>query len=412
MKATVQLRIGWLFDGCSDSGHKDMLLTITGDRFTAVEQYHPNLVISKDRFQDLSACMIVPPLIDCHVHLCMSGTIDQKIRQAQLTAGYEDLLPVIDRHVYHLFSHGVLAVRDGGDRGDYVHRYLAEQPGNPEMVIETPGRGFHRRERYGRLIGRAVSPEETPAGNYEKDCGPSPARWVKVINSGLNSLKDYARETAPQFSVAELSELVRAAQRHGRKVMVHANGDEPVRRAIEAGCHSIEHGFFMGGDNLKRMADAGVFWVPTLYTMKAYRNNLAFVSASADAQVLDATIGQQLEQLALARELGVRVAVGSDSGSLGVLHGESLVEEIKLYRQVGFSMGEVMRCVSANGAELLGLADFGRISTGTKASFLIARGVPGQLPRKLSYLESVWVDGAPSRAYRKNPVKHVLVRGA
>jgi len=30
-----------------------------------------------------------------------------------------------------------------------------------------------------------------------------------------------------------------------------------------------------------------------------------------------------------------------------------------------------------------------------------------QLPRKLSYLEGIYIDGMPSPAYRKNPVKVV-----
>jgi DNA ligase (NAD+) len=37
--------------------------------------------------------------------------------------------------------------------------------------------------------------------------------------------------------------------------MVHANGDVPVREAVEAGVDSIEHGYFMGRDNLERMAE-------------------------------------------------------------------------------------------------------------------------------------------------------------
>ncbi|MDH4331615.1 MAG: hypothetical protein OEV89_03465 [Desulfobulbaceae bacterium] len=44
-------------------------------------------------------------------------------------------------------------------------------------------------------------------------------------------------------------------------------------------------------------------------------------------------------------------------------------------------------------------------SRGRKATFLISRGTVQQLPRKLSYLEGIYVDGAPSSTYRKNPVK-------
>ena len=40
--------------------------------------------------------------------------------------------------------------------------------------------------------------------------------------------------------------------------------------AAAAGVDSVEHGFFMGQENLRRMADRGTVWVPTAFTMKAY----------------------------------------------------------------------------------------------------------------------------------------------
>jgi imidazolonepropionase-like amidohydrolase len=406
MATKFQLRIGWLFDGKGGPGQKDVVLTIDKGRFAAIRPSAQSLM-EESEYLDLSAFMVLPPLMDSHVHLCMSGTVDAKVRNDQLSADYEALQPFIARHLHHFFSHGVLVIRDGGDRGNFVHRFLSEQPLHSEMVVATAGRAFHRQGRYGRLIGRSVGADESLADSFHSDPGMPDTKWLKVVNSGLNSLRTFGKVTDPQFSVEELRALVAAADRHNKKVMVHANGDEPVRRAITAGCHSIEHGFFMGKDNLKRMADSGTYWVPTLFTMKAYRDNLAFVAGPADARVIDMTLAHQLEQLARARELGVRVALGSDSGSLGVLHGESLVEEMKLYLKAGYTIGEVIQCVSAHGAALLDLKDYGVIEPGAKATFLIARGVPGQLPRKLSYLEGIWVNGAPSQFYRKNPSKHV-----
>jgi imidazolonepropionase-like amidohydrolase len=109
----------------------------------------------------------------------------------------------------------------------------------------------------------------------------------------------------------------------------------------------------------------------------------------------------------MARELGVKVALGTDAGSLGVLHGEAMVDEMKLYKKAGYSLAETVRCATSNGAELLGLEDFGRIAPGKTATFLVARGAPAQLPRKLSYLEAIYLNGRQSDRYRKNPVKHL-----
>ncbi|EKD36773.1 MAG: hypothetical protein ACD_75C01377G0001, partial [uncultured bacterium] len=106
------------------------------------------------------------------------------------------------------------------------------------------------------------------------------------------------------------------------------------------------------------------------------------------------------------RELGVDVALGTDAGSLGVLHGESVVEEMKLFMKAGYSLPEAIRCATLNGARLLGLDNFGLIAKGRAATFLVARGGPAQLPRKLTYLEGIYLGGLPSKLYRKNPVKN------
>jgi hypothetical protein len=47
----------------------------------------------------------------------------------------------------------------------------------------------------------------------------------------------------------------------------------------------------------------------------------------------------------------------------------------------------------------------GTLTVGRKAIFLITRGTVKQLPRKLSYIEGIYVDGVPSITYRKNPVR-------
>ena len=48
---------------------------------------------------DWSGGMVIPGLIDAHVHLCMSGTLDPVIRQRQLAASYDALKGVLARHV-------------------------------------------------------------------------------------------------------------------------------------------------------------------------------------------------------------------------------------------------------------------------------------------------------------------------
>lgn len=396
---------GFLIDGTGRSIQKKMLLTVIDGKIAGIEKYTSDSGAALSQFTDLSHCTLLPPLVDCHVHLWMSGTVDKNIRERQLTADYEELHPVIARHLQDLFAHGVLAVRDAGDRGDFTLRYRANESLNEGLVLRAAGRAWHGRGRYGGFIGRTPGEYESLAEAFVKD--PGSGETVKLINSGLVSLSAFGKETKAHFSREEIAGLVDAAAKIGRKVMVHANGREPVRLALEAGCHSIEHGFFMGRENLALMADKGAFWVPTVFAMKAYANNLAYTRTKADPHVLGKIIANQLEQLATARELGVQVALGTDAGSLGVLHGESMVEEMKLFLRAGYSLEETIGCATANGARLLDVDDVGLLVKGRPATFLIARGTPAQLPRKLSYLEGMYIAGFPSTQYRKNPEKFV-----
>jgi len=402
---TRYILAGSLLDGTGRPAQKHVCLTIADGRIAAIEKYTQDFGADPSHFTDLSHCTLLPPLVDGHIHLSMSGTIDKGAREHQLTAGFKELCPVIARHLRDLFNHGVLAIRDAGDRGDFALRYRESEEMPEGIVLKAAGRAWHGPGRYGSLIGRTMKGAESLVEAFSNDAGRG--EIVKLVNSGLNSLLSYGKETKPQFTLEEIAGLVRAAAKLGRKVMVHANGREPVRLAVEAGCHSIEHGFFMARDNLALMADKGIFWVPTAITMKAYANNLHYTRSQADARVVERTLNHQLGQLATARELGVQVALGTDAGSLGVLHGESVVEEMKLFMRAGYSLEETIQCATGNGARLLGLEGVGQLIEGEAATFLVARGTPAQLPRKLSYLEDIYIAGKPSTLYRKNPVKHV-----
>jgi imidazolonepropionase-like amidohydrolase len=116
-------------------------------------------------------------------------------------------------------------------------------------------------------------------------------------------------------------------------------------------------------------------------------------------------LSEQLTQLRMAGDLGVTTAMGTGAGSVGILHGESMVEEMKLFIKAGYSREKTIRCASENGAGFFGMEKLGTLTVGRKATFLITRGTVNQLPRKLSYLEGIYVDGTPSITYHKNPVR-------
>lgn len=393
MAAIHYLRVGWVVDGKGGPIHRDRLLRLEGGIIAAIEAYRQGDRPDPAITADFSQCTILPPLVDAHVHLFMSGTTDRERRQWQVSASYEQLLPAMRRHAADSLRCGILAVRDGGDQGGCALKFR-QSPAMPEgLLLKVVGRAWHKEGRYGRIIGRSPRPDETLA---EAVAGEGQdIDQVKIVNSGYNSLKVYGLETQIQFTAEELREAVIVASKAGKPVMVHANGREPIRGALLAGCHSIEHGFFMGRENLEMMAARGVFWVPTVYTMKSFLANFAQLGGDAKRNVVAANLDHQLEQLALARQLGVPVALGTDAGSLGVHHGQSLGEELQLVLDAGYGVTEAIACATANGAKLLGIRDFGLLEKGRAATFLVVPGSPAELPGTLASLRHIYLRGTP-----------------
>ena len=61
----------------------------------------------------------------------------------------------------------------------------------------------------------------------------------------------------PQFTDEELAAIVGAARDYDFTVAVHAHGTEGMKRAVEAGVTSIEHGTFMSDEVMSLMKKNG-----------------------------------------------------------------------------------------------------------------------------------------------------------
>jgi len=393
---------GWLIDGTGTPAQQDILIRVENGLISSLEKL--SCLTKRSSLENASlaelkglgltveaypTCTILPGLIDCHVHLSMSGKVDQRLRFQQLINEFAQNSPLICQRVEKSLALGIMALRDGGDIGGHTLKYIRQNC--PTCVdVKCAGKGWRAPGRYGKIIGRVPESGSTLAQSIRAN--RDVIDHIKIINSGINSLNEFGGETPPQFNRDELEAAFKDARDLGLKTMVHANGKLPVQFGVEAGCDSIEHGFFMGEDNMKRMAERQVFWVPTAFTMKAMRRHMPVgsVQSVAASRMLEG----QLEQMSRARELGVRLAAGTDAGSFGVRHGAALAEELKLMIEAGFSVEEAICSATSQGARLLGLEhELGRLGRGMPANFIIVDGPPSSLPDSLGEVKAVYVRG-------------------
>lgn len=387
MNDSLTIAAGWLIDGTGEPFQSDVVLEIAKGIIRSIER-KTDIDLTSREVVDHSHSTLIPCLVDCHVHLFMSGTDNPEIRKRQLNYSFEDTMPVIHQHLLDHTAHGVVALRDGGDHGNFALRYRNEclEDFGHSIQIKAAGKAWHARGRYGRLIGR---PPRSGCDLAESIIHEgADVDHIKIVNSGINSLITFGKQTAPQFNSNQLELAVQAARRLGNKTMIHANGDRPVEGAVHADCDSIEHGFFMGKDNIQRMAEKGITWVPTVYTMDAYSRLLP--KGSIESDIAARNLEHQLDQIRMADEYGVLLAIGTDAGSLGVHHGAAIKEEIRLFQSAGLTIEKVIQCAAFNGAKLLGIDhEIGTLSAGMPAKFLMTKGGPENLPESLESIEQV-----------------------
>ena len=378
---------GWMVDGTGAPIQKNILLSIKDGLFTEIQPFSVGSMKHSD-ILDLSEYTLLPGLSDAHVHMFISGNEDQNRRKQQLSEGFHRVKETISGHLEQLLAHGVLTVRDGGDKDGYTQQYKKScmKEKYAAISLHVAGKAWHKPGRYGSFVGRALKGDTLAEGILRES---NDIDHVKIIQSGLNSLTIFGKESPPQFHLKALREAVDASTRLGLKTMVHANGKVPVQIALEAGCSSIEHGFFMGEENLAQMAHKNVFWVPTAYTMKAYAEHAE--GSKVDRRVALRNLDHQLEQISEAKRLGVPIALGTDSGSIGVHHGSAVISELQLLLDAGFSMEGAIKCASYNNARLLGLDGKGFIAKGMRADFIAVKGSPSGLPESLRDISMVHV---------------------
>jgi len=73
----------------------------------------------------------------------------------------------------------------------------------------------------------------------------------------------------------EVKALVDTAHLYGKKMAVHAHGEDGINAALAAGADSIEHGTMLDDASIKLFKASGAYYVPTLSTVNGYIERLA-----------------------------------------------------------------------------------------------------------------------------------------
>jgi imidazolonepropionase-like amidohydrolase len=180
------------------------------------------------------------------------------------------------------------------------------------------------------------------------------ADLIKIGVTGA-VLVEHGQPGATHFNEEEIRVLVEEATKFGRRVAAHAHGADGIRKALQAGVATIEHGTYLFQDpaSIHWMAEHGIFLVPTL---KVGWDIINANDPSIPAWIMEknkATQGEAELSLKMAYESGVPIAMGSDVGTPLNYHGENGLE-IYWMGQAGLSAMDAIVAATGNAARALG----------------------------------------------------------
>ncbi len=383
---------GRIVDGLGGDPIEDGAVLVEAGQITNVGTQSALQIPRDAQVIDATGHTVLPGIIDCHVH----GTYRSRdVRRHLLNSPTYNVLRST-QIIEETLACGVTTARDmgGADAGfrQAIEEGIIAGPRlqiSIAMVSQTGGHGDFWVPAGMRIPKRTWLPDGVADGvdgvrRLVRQLLMAGADFIKICaTGGITSVTDSWDE--PQFTVEELRCAVQEAAAKRKPVAVHAEGIDGIRSALEAGVHSLEHGWFIDEECIDRMVAQGTWWVPTL----------ALVPMSIEHRKKDAAWGQQqlgeeaqkdieihrkmqTEQFPIWQEAvrrGVKIAMGTDQ-SHRLLVGENMVELRFMVEYLGMSPMDVLVSATSKAAECMGRSDLGALAPGRLADILIVDGDP------------------------------------
>jgi imidazolonepropionase-like amidohydrolase len=418
-----------------DAAHavaKNQTVVMTEERITAIGPAEKIPVPKGATVIDGHGKWVVPGLIDSHVHFFQSGDLYTRpdvaafpsVPYAQEVARNKKRLP--ETFKVWLAS-GVTGVVDiGGPMWNFDVRILAEQAkAAPRMAVAGPLLSMVARPQLDLgdpPIIKVADPKAAHAlvvKELEKRPDYIKVWFINQPGDDLNAQTAIVREAAKtaNFSGVPLAvhatelKVAKAALRAGATYLVHSVEDEPIDNEF-----------------ITLAKKNNIIYCPTLFVHLGYEYALSnkwkpteAESRLADPQVLAALNGidkmpeadwppsvkkrmaanvepkpSQImyANLRKVRDAGITIAMGTDAGNIGTVHGPSIFREMAMMQEAGMTPLEVLRSATVGGSRALRLdADAGTLTPGKYADVLILNADPLANLQNLSHAYRVIKDG-------------------
>ncbi len=398
----MKLILGFIFSLLSSfsSAQSDSFYLLKPDRVFDGETMHTNWVVlvkgnkieeagpmqfklpANTRVIELKGTTLLPGLIEGHSHLFLHPYDETSWNDQVLKESRAERTARAVTHADSTLMAGFTTMRDLGTEGsmyDDAGLKTAIEKGvipGPRIICAT--RAIVAKGAYGPHLGNADI--DFPQGAAEVASVDEMEKEVRTqISKGADVVKVYADygwglhgENEPTFTEEEIAKAVEIAKSSGRYVTAHSSTPEGMRRAIDAGVHSIEHGNNGTPEVFALMKEKEIALCPTLSVSEAIAHYFLHWNKGTDPD--PQMIINKKKSFSAALKAGVTICMGGDVGVFP--HGDN-AREMEAMVEYGMKPIDVLKSATSVNADVFGYADeIGRIKKGLFADIIAVQGDP------------------------------------
>jgi len=378
LASTLTIRADRVIDG---RGHvlPNAAVIVDGGRIVGIDQHPKHVDV------DLGDRTLMPGGVDTHVHIGWHFDADGRSHddETDRNESPESTALFAAENAVRTVMGGITTVRSLG------------------APVDKPLRDAIAR---GVLPGPRILTAIDPISDEKLTPDQLRAAVQKLAAEGADVVKVFASLSirnggGPTMSQEQMNAICDEAKKHGLRVAVHAHGPESVRRAVLAGCNSIEHGVLIGQPELDLMAEHGTYFDPNIdlvfrnyFENKPHFLGIGNYTEEGFAQMRNAVPkALQVFQLAL-KTPKLKVVFGTDA--VAGSHGRNFQELEYRVRTGGQKAIEAITSATSLAAESLGLGDkVGTIAPGYAADLIAVDGNPLTDIGALEHVSFVMKDG-------------------
>ncbi|WP_455387850.1 amidohydrolase family protein [Petrachloros mirabilis] len=389
-KPAVLITNANIFDGKSEKLATGMSVLVEGNKIAKIAKSIPappgaTVIDAKGR-------TLTPGFIASHEHVLMQASVGELLTSDERFVAY---VGVQTARTY--LMHGFTSIRDASGNTfslkKAIDRGIVEGPRiypSGPMISQTSGHSDHRHDaqrsklvggeddlfvQYGDMAIADGVPEVLKATREALRRGAS---QIKIaVGGGTGSYADPL--DVVEFTPEEIRAATQAASDWGTYVMAHVYNNEGIRRAIDNGVKSIEHGNLIDEATFRYMKEKGIWLSPQVIVFTFIPKGFTEDQANKHRQAY-AGIDNMFKT---AKKIGfTKIAFGSDI----ITDPETMarINEEFVFRTKWFTPAEVLRQATSSSAELLALSGnrnpypgkLGVIEEGAYADLLLINGDP------------------------------------